>query len=134
MVLDVYVMPLWRYLAREDEWERGTFAADPANRALSVSPAEARSFVARLRYGFRDVSRNAMRWHDKGATVFARPFDLASWNALRAFAADQQYPVPGFNFTVFLTDASPPGGSADALSTLGGLALSVAKTVLTDRL
>ena len=69
MVLDVYVMPLWRYLAREDEWERGTFAADPANRALSVSPAEARSFVARLRHGFRDVSRNAMRWHDKGATV-----------------------------------------------------------------
>ena len=98
MPLDVYVMPLWRYLAREDEWERGAFGADSANRALSVSPAEARSFVARLRHGFRDVSRNALRWHDRGATVFAKPFDLDAWNALRAFAADQQYPVERFNF------------------------------------
>ena len=98
MPLDVYVMPLWRYLAGDYEKARSCFNADAGTRALSVSPAEARSFVAGLRYGFRGVSRNAMRWHDRGETVFAMPFDAQSWNALRAFAADQQYPVERFNF------------------------------------
>ena len=98
MPLDVYVMPLWRYLAGDYEKAQARFGADAGSRALSVSPAEARTFVARLRHGFRDVSRNAMRWHDRGEPVFARPFDFASWNALRAFAADQQYPVERFNF------------------------------------
>jgi hypothetical protein len=98
MALDVYVMPLWRYLAGDYEGAQARFGADAPSRALSVSPAEARTFVARLRYGFRDVSRNVMRWHDKGQTVFAKPFDVETWNALRAFAADQQYPVERFNF------------------------------------
>ena len=99
MPLDVYVMPLWRYLAGDYEQAQARFGGAAAgSRALSVSPAEARSFVAGLRYGFRDVSRNAMRWHDRGETVFAKPFDVQSWNALRAFAADQQYPVERFNF------------------------------------
>jgi phage tail-like protein len=40
-------------------------------------------------------------------------------------------PVPVFSFTVILTDVAPPGGPADALSGLGGLAVSVAKAVLT---
>lgn len=98
MTLDVYVMPLWRYLAKDDEMVQSPHGADAGGRALSVSPIEARSFVARLRHGFRNVSRNATRWHDRGDAVFARPFNVQSWNALRAFAADQQYPVEGFNF------------------------------------
>src|SRR5829696_3589308 len=99
MPLHVYVMPLWRYLARDyEEAQAQLGAANPGSRALSISPAEARTFVARLRHGFRDVSRNAMRWHDKGRAVFSRTFDVDAWNALRAFAADQQYPVAGFNF------------------------------------
>jgi hypothetical protein len=98
MGLVVYVMPLWRYLAGDYEAAQARFGADAGSRALSVSPAEARTFVARLRHGFRDVSRNAMRWHDRGEAVFARPFNVESWNALRAFAADQQYPVERFNF------------------------------------
>src|SRR5688572_17930799 len=98
MALVVYVMPLWRYLAGDYEAAQAQFGADAGSRALSVSPAEARTFVARLRHGFRDVSRNAMRWHDRGEAIFARPFNVESWNALRAFAADQQYPVAGFNF------------------------------------
>ncbi len=99
MALVVYVMPLWRYLAGDYEKAQARLGADAAgNRALSVSPAEARTFVARLRHGFRDVSRNALRWHDRGEPVVARPFDLYSWNALRAFAADQTYPVERFNF------------------------------------
>ena len=98
MGLVVYVMPLWRYLAGDYEAAQARFGADAGSRALSVSPAEARTFVARLRHGFRDVSRNAMRWHDRGEAVFARPFNVESWNALRAFAADQQYPVQRFNF------------------------------------
>ncbi len=98
MALDVYVMPLWRYLAGDYEKAQARFGADAGSRALSVSPADARTFVARLRNGFRDVSRNAMRWHDRGEPVFAKPFNAESWNALRAFAADQQYPVERFNF------------------------------------
>jgi len=98
MTLDVYVMPLWRYLAGDYEKAQAQFGDSAGSRELSISPAEARTFVARLRYGFRDVSRNAMRWHDKGEAVFAKPFDPQSWNALRAFAADQQYPVERFNF------------------------------------
>ncbi len=98
MTLDVYVMPLWRYLAGDDERVQARLGAEAGSRALSVSPAEARTFVARLRHGFRDVSRNAMRWHDRGDPVFGRPFNVQSWNALRAFAADQQYPVERFNF------------------------------------
>ena len=98
MALVVYVMPLWRYLAGDYEAAQAQFGADAGSRALSVSPAEARTFVARLRHGFRDVSRNAMRWHDRGEAIFARPFNVESWNALRAFAADQQYPVERFNF------------------------------------
>ncbi len=98
MTLDVYVMPLWRYLAGDDEGVQARVSADAGSRELSVSPAEARSFVARLRHGFRDVSRNAMRWNDRGDAVFARPFNVQSWNALRAFAADQQYAVERFNF------------------------------------
>jgi hypothetical protein len=93
-------MPLWRYLAGDYEQAQARFGADadPGGRAMTVSPAEARTFVARLRHGFRDVSHNASRWHDKGDAVFSKPFDAAAWNALRAFAADQQYPVAGFNF------------------------------------
>lgn len=99
MPLDVYVMPLWRYLTGDYEGARKEIAEPAAaTRDLVASPAEARAFVARLRHGFRDVSRNAMRWHDRGESIFAKPFDPAAWNALRAFAADQTYPVPGFNF------------------------------------
>ncbi|HEV2293940.1 MAG TPA: hypothetical protein VGR35_08785 [Tepidisphaeraceae bacterium] len=99
MSLVVYVMPLWRYLAGDYESPRKEIAEPAAaTRELVASPAEARAFVVRLRHGFRDVSRNALRWHDKGERVFAKPFDPAAWNALRAFAADQTYPVAGFNF------------------------------------
>lgn len=100
MRLHVYVMPLWRYLAADYPEAQARLApvGNPDARALTVLPAEARTFVARLRRSFGDVSHNASRWHDKGEPVFSRQFDIDAWNALRAFAADQQYPVSGFNF------------------------------------
>jgi hypothetical protein len=99
MALHVYVMPLWRYLARDYDEARATLDwTNPGNRAMTVAPAEARTFVARLRRTFGGVSHNASRWHDRGEPVFSKTFDVFAWNALRAFAADQQYAVPGFNF------------------------------------
>lgn len=74
MALNVYVMPLWRYLA--GDYERAHCGADVGAGALTVSPAEARAFVARLRHGFRDVSRNeerashpAMKLHRRSARL-----------------------------------------------------------------
>lgn len=39
-----------------------------------------------------------IRWNDEGDVVLTRQFNRDSWHALRAYAADQSRPVPGFVF------------------------------------
>src|SRR5688500_8396607 len=98
MPLFVYVMPLWRYLAGDAPGaaRAGAPTADPQRRA--IQPTRAKLFVRHLRHAFHGLTRGAGRWRDEGERVFAGPFDLDSWRALQAYAADQQYPMPTFHF------------------------------------
>ena len=100
MALDVFVMPLSRYLAGDFVTGAERFAIETGVRYARTAdkPAvpieDARQFVAQLK---RQLGRE-VRWNDEGDTVFAKQFSLHAWHALRYFATDQTVPVPGFIF------------------------------------
>jgi len=106
VALDIFVMPLSRYLSGDFMTGLERFMA--AQGALhqyhrtspkpSLPPEEARAFVADLRRQLAAALGPEIRWRDEGDTVFAEQFSFDAWHALRAFAADQTRPAPGFRF------------------------------------
>ena len=106
MALDLFVMPLYRYLAGDFKTATERFVEEQAAGAKYIrvgakpnaSVEEAREFVRVLRLRLRESLGGEIRWHDEGETVYARQFDRDAWHALRPFAADQAAPVPGFSF------------------------------------
>jgi hypothetical protein len=77
-------------------------ASEKYHRVGSSKPANppevARAWVAQLRSDLESQLGRSVRWQDEGETVFAEQFSFDSWHALRAFAADQQWPANSFQF------------------------------------
>lgn len=105
MALDLFVMPLSRYLcgdyttATERLAEKtGTRYARIGAEKAKMSLAEANEMVESIKGMLRKQLGPEIRWNDAGDTVFAEQFSLDNWHALRAFAANVTQPVPGFIF------------------------------------
>lgn len=82
MSLVVRVMPLTRYFLD----------------AAAADAAGARRRVQRLQTLVTRAAGRPTAWRDEGETVLEQELPTESLDALRAFAADQDWPVPGFAF------------------------------------
>jgi len=106
MPLDVLVMPLWKYLAgdyvtaserlayesgRPDLYRRSTARPDAV-------PDQARAYVQHLRNDMIALWEQASRWRDAGEVAVSEMLPREAWHALRAFAANLEYPVQDFAF------------------------------------
>src|SRR5688500_1459538 len=107
MSLDVFVMPLSRYLAGDFTTATERFAREqgiPYSRLGGGKPGlpidEARQFVRSRRSQLSAQLGPEIRWRDEGDTVFAEQFDFDAWHALRAYAANVTRPVSDFAFDV----------------------------------
>ena len=106
MALDIFVMPLSRYLSGDfmtavERLMAAQGALDKYHRSApkpGIPIEEAKSFVAGLRRQLSGALGPEIRWRDEGETVFAEQFQFDAWHALRAFAADQTRPCAGFRF------------------------------------
>ena len=104
--LDVFVTPLRRYLSGDL-----AVAAQPvavAGGALhhdllpisrrSIPPQHLGDFIAALRRRLPGTLEANLPWSEQGEPAFAAQLPAEAWHALRAFAVDEYYPVPGFTF------------------------------------
>ena len=105
-LIDVFVTPLGRYLS-------GNLAAatepvgvaggtrlhrlgPPASHA--VAPLESTEFILSLRSRLPETLGSELPWREDGEVLLASRLAGDAWHALRAFAVDEYYPVPGFVF------------------------------------
>ena len=87
-------MPLRRYLT-------GDFAAGTHQRAQarpSLTLLDARRVAADLQKQVTQRAGRLASFRDEGEPVLCEMLGYDAWHALRAFAADQQYPAAGFVF------------------------------------
>ena len=105
-LLDVFVTPLRRYLsgdlaaAAEPVEVAGALVprgpAGPLRR--SIAPPDASDFIAALRRKLHETMGADLPWSEAAEPVFASQLAADAWHALRAFAVDEYFPVPGFAF------------------------------------
>lgn len=103
MGLDLLIMPLWRYLAGQFEGPVEQYATRIGNPKPSDSEIVARN---RARHVREEVERRVGRvlsWSDEGEVALAVQYHYRSLQALRAFAAYQEYPLG----QPFALDAAP---------------------------
>jgi hypothetical protein len=105
MALDIFVMPLSRYLAGDFTTRAEALARETGTRFLRIGspkPAmsieQAHAYVASLRQQLIAGLGPAIRWNDEGETHFAQQLPFEYWHALRAYAANLTRPVDGFRF------------------------------------
>jgi hypothetical protein len=104
MATDVLVMPLWRYLSGDFQTGTEAFAKATGVNYVRTAPkadadaAAAQDWVRDFRRRLRSALGQDIRWRDDGETRFNDRMDFDQWHALRAFAADQSRPEPGFRF------------------------------------
>jgi len=107
MALDIFVMPLWKYLVGDFMTAAERLCAEMGvpekyHRVGGEKPGltemEARQYVVEIQEEMARELGMGAKWPDEGDEVFGRQFPRDYWHALRAFAADQQYPQPGFVF------------------------------------
>jgi len=94
--LDLFVMPLWRYLAGQFEGPVEAFLG--AKRIGEPKPddpeLQARGRVNRLRMDLSERLGKPLDWSDEGAVAVSVQFTYPALQALRAFAAYQDHPFP----------------------------------------
>src|SRR5688572_8736440 len=104
--LEVFVAPLCRYFSGDlsDATEPAGVAAGAAPRRRSaperrpLPPQHAAEFISGLQRKFAGTLAADLPWLDEGETVLASQVPADAWHALRAFAVDEYYPVPGFTY------------------------------------
>jgi hypothetical protein len=105
-LLEVFVTPLRRYLSGDLAVATQPVAVAGGGRhhepvALSrrsIPPQHLGDFIAALRRRLPGTLDTDLPWREEGEPVFASQLAADAWHALRAFAVDEYYPVPGFTF------------------------------------
>ena len=97
MGLDLFVMPLWRYLAGRFEGPVEAILG-AANRIGNPKPDDsehqARSRIDGLRKGLEKQLGKPLDWYDEGTVALSLQYTYPALQALRAFAAYQDHPFP----------------------------------------
>lgn len=96
MGLDLFVIPLWRYLSGGSRSTLETILRESYRRVGTPKPSEkdgiARERVAALQEYWTRRSGVPVSWSDEGEQAFTTQYDDRALHALRAFAASQDVP------------------------------------------
>ncbi|MBI3855183.1 MAG: hypothetical protein HY293_05780 [Planctomycetes bacterium] len=95
MGLDLLVMPLWRYFAGRFEGPLEALATRVGNPKPSDSELLARWRARGIKEQVERRAGRALSWSDDGEVALSVQHHYASLQALRAFAAYQEYPLGG---------------------------------------
>lgn len=96
MGLDLFVMPLWRYLS--GQFEGPVEALLGAHRVGEAKPDDsetaARGRAVGIRKGLEERLGKKLDWPDEGTVALSLQYTYPALQALRAFAAYQDHPFP----------------------------------------
>ncbi len=96
MGLDIFVMPMWRFLSGEYTGPVERLIPNVirvGGQKMDLAPELARKKVASFQKVLSQVTDSDISWPDEGEVVFERQFNFRLWHLLRAYAAHQDHPV-----------------------------------------